>query len=127
MSWQFNNKEPVFVQISKRLQLDIFDGRYLPDEQIPSVRQLAVEASVNPNTMQKALTVLEEMGLLYSRGTVGRFVTSDAEIIERARCAMKKEAVRDIMEQARAFNITADELIRYIKEDDDYERTGIKV
>ena len=61
--WKFNSREAVFVQIASRLRGEILRGKYQPDQQIPPVRQLAFEAAVNPNTMQKALTVLEEEGL----------------------------------------------------------------
>ncbi len=120
MSWQFNNKEPVFIQIASKLLWDIVNGAYSPDEQIPSVRQLAMQASVNPNTMQKALSRLEEQGILCSHGTVGRFVTSDTQALAFAREEMRRQAVRDILEQARAIDVSAEELITYIKEE--YEK-----
>ena len=81
MSWQFNRTEAVFLQIEKRLKREILVGKYPPDSQFPSVRQLAAEAAVNPNTMQKALSLLEDEGLLYSKGTLGRFVTNDEETL----------------------------------------------
>lgn len=74
MAWQFRGHSPVYRQIVRHIRADILNGRYQPDEQIPPVRQLAMEASVNPNTMQRALSALEDEGLLVSRGTVGRFV-----------------------------------------------------
>ena len=64
MPWQFNQTEAVFLQIANRLKREILSGKYAPDEQLPSVRQLAAEAAVNPNTVQKSLTFLEEQGLL---------------------------------------------------------------
>ena len=77
MTWQFRGHSPVYRQIVRHIRADILNGCYQPDEQIPPVRQLAMEAGVNPNTMQRALSALEDEGLLVSRGTVGRFVTSD--------------------------------------------------
>ncbi|MBO5415771.1 MAG: GntR family transcriptional regulator [Clostridia bacterium] len=118
MAWQFNNTEPVFVQIANRLRIDIINGKYHPDEQIPSVRQLAFDASVNPNTMQKALASLEEEGLLCSRGTVGRFVTADMSLINGARERVRRRAVRDWLATARTLGISTEELINYIKEED---------
>lgn len=74
MAWQFRGHSPVYRQIVRHIRADILSGCYQPDEQIPPVRQLAMEAGVNPNTMQRALSALEDEGLLVSRGTVGRFV-----------------------------------------------------
>ena len=117
MPWKFNSYEAVFIQIASRLRGEILRGKYLPDQQIPPVRQLAFEAAVNPNTMQKALTLLEDEGLLYSRGTVGRFVTTDTEVLERCREAVRREAVRHWMEEARELGITKEELMNYIEQE----------
>ena len=116
MAWQFNQHEPVFLQIASRLRGDIIRGEYSPDGQFPSVRQLASVASVNPNTMQKALVCLEEEGLLYSKGTAGRFVTSDKAVLKSAGEKMRRHLVKRIISEANGVGITADELINYIKE-----------
>lgn len=118
LSWQFNDKEPVFVQIEKRLRAEIVNGRYLPDSQIPTVRQLATEISVNPNTVQRALTVLEEEGLVVSRGTVGRFVTGDPLIISEARRATVTEAMRGWLSEAYSLGITKEELLEFISKEE---------
>ena len=75
--WQFNNRDPVFVQIANRLRGDILGGKYKEDCQIPSVRQIANDASVNPNTVQRAYTYLEEQGLICSVPKKGAYVTGD--------------------------------------------------
>ena len=117
MPWQFNGKEAVYLQIVSRLRGMILTCQYPPDTQIPSVRQLATEAAVNPNTMQKALICLEEEGLLYSKGTLGRFVTDDKRVLAAAKEKMQKEAVRDWLAQARTLGISKEELIKYIEEE----------
>lgn len=119
MAWEFNRTTPVFMQIASRLRGEILGGKYEANTQIPSVRQLAFEASVNPNTMQKALTLLEEEGLLYTRGTVGRFVTSDAAVLDALRERMRRETVRAWIEEAQTLGISKQELIRYIQEMED--------
>ena len=121
MAWQFNGRESVFLQIADRLRWEILGGKYSPDEQFPSVRQLAAEAAVNPNTMQKALVYLEEEGLLHTRGTVGRFVTSDRSVLDAARDRMRRKTVRHWLKEAKALGITAEELIDYIKEEENNE------
>ena len=121
MSWQFNSTRAVFIQIADKLRLDIVNGVYQPDTQIPTVRQLAFEASVNPNTMQRALSLLEEEGLLISRGTLGRYVTSELEVIESARKKICFDTVEHFCIEAQALGISHSELIDYIKEVGIYE------
>ena len=118
MAWHFNGTEAVFIQIADKLRHDIVNEKYMPDSQMPSVRQLAFEASVNPNTMQRALSLLEGEGLLISKGTVGRFVTSDTAVLETAREALRKNAIKKLLCEARSLGISASELIDYIKEED---------
>ena len=115
--WQFNNREPVFFQIAGRLRAEILSGKYTAREQFPSVRQIAADASVNPNTVQRALLMLEADGLLYNKGTVGRFVTEDKVILDNAREKMRRETVRGMISQAEALGISLDELIKIIKEE----------
>ena len=128
MAWQFNQREPVFLQIANRLRGDILRGEYDPELQIPSVRQLAAIASVNPNTMQKALSYLEEEGILYTKGTVGRFVTVDEGTLAASREKMRRDFVRKAIEESLAVGMTTDELIEYIKEEvEKNEHTGISM
>ena len=118
MAWKFNPTEAVFVQIARHLQGEILKGTYLPDQQIPSVRQLATEAAVNPNTVQKALTLLEEEGLVCTRGTIGRFVTSEISVLDRAREHMRREMVARWLEEAEDLGLTVTEAIHYMQEEE---------
>lgn len=117
MAWQFRGHSPVYRQIVRHIRADILNGCYQPDEQIPPVRQLAMEAGVNPNTMQRALSALEDEGLLVSRGTVGRFVTSDEAALERARRTARQDALEKLAEDAQAAGLTLDDLVQYIREE----------
>ena len=117
MTWQFRGHAPVYRQIVRHIRADILNGCYQPDEQIPPVRQLAMEAGVNPNTMQRALSALEDEGLLVSRGTVGRFVTSDEAALGRARRTARQDALEKLAEDARAAGLTLDDLVQYIREE----------
>ncbi|MBE6628531.1 MAG: GntR family transcriptional regulator [Ruminococcaceae bacterium] len=118
MAWNFNNREAMFLQIADHMRLEILNGVYAPDQQIPSVRQLAFTASVNPNTMQRALAQLEEEGLLYARGTVGRFVSSDPDVISAAKERMRQKTVRRWIREATALGISVDEMISYIQKEE---------
>lgn len=74
MEWNFNNETPIYLQIIDRFKMDIANGSLKPGNKVPSVRELALSAGVNPNTMQKALSELERDGYLESKRTSGRFV-----------------------------------------------------
>ena len=115
MAWQFTSRAPVYMQIVSRIRADILGGVYQPDQQIPAVRQLALVAGVNPNTMQRAFTVLEAEQLFITRGTVGRFITTDTEVLARAREVMRQETVARLVEEAAAVGITPAELIESIR------------
>ena len=118
MAWHFNQREAMFLQIADRMRLEILNGVYAPDQQIPSVRQLAYEASVNPNTMQRALAQLEEEGLLYARGTVGRFVSSDPDIIKAAKEKVRQKTVRRWIREATSLGFSVEEMISYIQKEE---------
>lgn len=77
MEWNFEHGIPIYSQIVDEITMRIADNAYEPGEKLPSVRELAMEAGVNPNTMQKAFAELERTGLVYSERTSGRFVTRD--------------------------------------------------
>lgn len=91
MTWDLKSDRPIYLQIVEQLELDIVSGRYKPGEKFPSVRDLATEAAVNPNTMQKALAELEELELLFTQRTSGRFVTEDVEKILQAKNKLAKQ------------------------------------
>ena len=114
MAWKFEPETPVYLQIERKICADILNGKYPSDSQLPSVRQLAIEASVNPNTMQKALSELESKGIVYSRGTVGRFVSGDQEVLERERAAVKQRVISDFLNNAVSLGITRQEIIDFL-------------
>lgn len=93
MKWQFSNDAPIYAQLIEQVKVGIVSGAFPPGERLPSVRDLAVEAGVNPNTMQRALTELERDGLVYSQRTAGRFVTEDRDMIKTAKENLAREEV----------------------------------
>ena len=115
MAWSFTSRAPVYMQIVSRIRADILGGVYQPDQQIPAVRQLALTAGVNPNTMQRAFAVLEAEQLFITRGTIGRFITTDTEVLARAREVMRQETVARLIEEAAAVGISPAELIESIR------------
>ena len=119
MSWKFDSKRPLVQQISDKLRLDVLAGRYPPGSPFPPVRQLAFEASVNPNTMQKALTVLEEEGLLEGRGTAGRLVTTDTAVMDTLGQRLRREYIHRVLAEAQSLGITRGELLQLLTESEE--------
>ena len=98
MPWDLDSDRPIFQQIMDKIQTDILSGKYAPGDKLPSVRELAMMAAVNPNTMQKALAELERIGLVYTQRTSGRFITEDAGMIERLKERKAKELIDGFLE-----------------------------
>ena len=117
MDYLIHRNLPVFVQICDNIRKDIFSGALPADAQIPSVRQLAVELSANPNTVQKALAQLEAEGLLYTKRTIGRFVTSNRASIEAAEKKTKRLALERVLSDAYAMGITSQDILDYLREE----------
>lgn len=92
MAWQFDNSRPIYLQICEKLTYAVVSGQYPAGARFPAVRELALEAAVNPNTMQKALAELERQGILVTHRTAGRCVTEDPALIERERQALAETA-----------------------------------
>ena len=113
----YKNSKPLHEQISSGLKELIMCGAMTADEQLPSVRDLSVELTVNPNTVQKALQELEDEGIIYSRATAGRFVTADPEKLKSARDVAAKKLVKDFLSSAKALSLSAEECIKMIEEE----------
>lgn len=122
MAWSFYSDRPVYLQLAERIRKKIISGEYVLGMQIPSVRQLATEAAVNPNTVQRALVELESEGILEVRGTLGRFVTDNESVIETCKENEARALVSAFLKNAEQMSITKDQLIAMIKEERD-ERT----
>ena len=95
MEWKFSGDRPVYQQIMEAVCGSILKGELKPGQKVPSVRELAAQAKVNPNTMQRALTELERDGLLVGGGTSGRTVTRDESILEGMRQRALEEVIRE--------------------------------
>lgn len=97
MGWKFSEDVPLYQQIMDGIKQRIATGDWAPGQKLPSVRELAVEAGVNPNTMQKALAELEREGLLYAKRTAGRFVAEKEEITEGLQEEMLQSYVKEFL------------------------------
>lgn len=101
MPWNLDNNRPIYLQLVERIQMDIVSGVYHAGDKLPSVRELAADAAVNPNTMQKAFTELERSGLLYTQRTNGRYITEDQERISRVREELARECTQSYLSNIR--------------------------
>ena len=115
MPWNLSSERPIFSQLMERIQLDIITGRYQPGEKLPSVRDLAAEAAVNPNTMQKALSELERSGLVYSQRTSGGFITEDAALIQNLKRELAHMQIQEFLHKMKGFGFDFQEIIDLIK------------
>lgn len=87
MNFVFDNNTPIYIQLVEQLKIHIISGKLLAGERLPSVRDLALKLKVNPNTLQRALGELEELNIIFTERTNGKFVTEDTELLEK----LKKE------------------------------------
>ena len=110
MPWNLDNSKPVYLQLMDRIQLDIISGVYQPGERLPSVRDLALAAAVNPNTMQKALSELERSGILFSQRTSGRFITEDTSLLKTMKASLAREHVHSFLAKMEQLDFTKEEI-----------------
>lgn len=116
MPWNLDSSRPIYLQIIERVQMDIITGRYQPGDKLPSVRDLAQEAAVNPNTMQKALSELERSRLIYSQRTSGRFITEDKELIHQMKKELAAAEVSAFVAHMKQLGITPEEIRQLLAE-----------
>lgn len=106
MHWKFAGGEPVYQQIMEQLRGAVLAGIYSPGARIPSVREIAGEAKVNPNTVQRALSELEREGLLESHGTLGRCVTENEAVLAELKRRAVDHVVQDCARRFREMGLT---------------------
>ena len=111
MPWNLNSSRPIFLQLIEIIQMDIISGKYPPRGKLPSVRDLAAQAAVNPNTMQKALSELERSGLVFSQRTSGRFITEDKHMIEELKSTLAKEKIKEFLYSMQQLGFQKEETI----------------
>lgn len=115
MEWQFNSDRPIYAQLVEQIELAIATGAYLPGARLPGVRELAAEAGVNPNTMQRALAQLETMGLLFTQRTNGRFVTEDTVLVSQLRQQLAQNITKEYLQKMLALGYTQLEIAGFVQ------------
>ncbi len=114
MSWDLKSDRPIYSQLIEQIEIKICSGIFAPGSKLPSVRELAQEAAVNPNTMQRALSILEEDGLLYTNRTSGRFITEDSKMIQKAKQKLAQEQISEFLEKMSSLGFSKTETLSII-------------
>jgi DNA-binding transcriptional regulator YhcF (GntR family) len=114
MEWDLNTNKPVYLQLVEQIQAEIISGNYKPGDKLASVRDLATQATVNPNTMQRAMTELERDGLVYTNRTAGRFITSDEELIKQLKKHYITQFIQEFLDRMKQLGLELDEIISYV-------------
>lgn len=117
MAWNLDSDRPIYAQILERIQRQIVSGEYAPGTKIPSVRELAAQAGVNPNTMQKALSELERSGLVVTMRTSGRVVTEDMEMIKQIRKQLAAEQAAEFVKQMKELGFQKADILALIEQE----------
>ena len=115
MTWNLDPSRPIYAQIAELVRLDIISGLYQPGTKLPSVRELAAQAKVNPNTMQKALTELERSGLVHSMRTSGRFITEDIDMIQKMKEDLATDQIRGFLEKMSSMGFQPQDTLKLIE------------
>lgn len=115
MSWELKNGRPIYTQLLEQIEQKIISGEYEKGSKLPSVRELASEAAVNPNTMQRAMAELENRGLIITNRTAGRVVTEDESILIQIRENRAKDFTKDYMSKMSELKYSKDEIINFIQ------------
>lgn len=115
MTWDLTGDRPIWLQLTEQIRLRIVAGEYRAGDRLPSVRELAADAAVNPNTMQKALTELERSGLVYSQRTSGRFITEDEEMIRTLKQQLAEEQTVAFLARMADLGFSGEETLKIME------------
>ena len=115
MKFEFDNNIPIYIQLVEQLKIYIISNKIKPGEKLPSVRDLALKTKVNPNTMQKALVELEELKLIYTERTNGKYVTNDKKLIEKYKLKYAIELSNKYFNNMESIGFNKFDAINYLK------------
>lgn len=116
MKFEFDNNIPIYIQLVEQLKIYIISGNIKSGERLPSVRELALQLQVNPNTMQKALGELEEKKLIYTERTNGKYVTKDQSLIDKIKLEYALELTTKYLSSMKKIGFSELEIIKCLKE-----------
>ncbi|MBR6208258.1 MAG: GntR family transcriptional regulator [Oscillospiraceae bacterium] len=117
MNFSIKDSRPIWQQLTEQLRQRIVTGVYPPGSRFPSVRELASEAGVNPNTMQRAMGQLETDGLVTTNRTQGRTVTRDTEVLEAMRRSLARARTQEYLQEMQALGLEAAAAAELVREE----------
>jgi len=117
MKWHFNNDSPIYTQLVEQIKAAIVTGEFPSAERLPSVRDMAMEAGVNPNTMQRAMAELEREGLVCAQRTSGRFVTENTALIKEAKHSLARRHVESFLSSMAELGMEHEEIISLLEQE----------
>ena len=117
MAWILDDSRPIYLQIEDLIKTNIIAGVYQPGQKLPSVRDLAAEAAVNPNTMQKALSELERSGLVYTQRTSGRFITEDVSKMTELKEQLAREQIQLFLKNMEQLGLSREDIRRLLEKE----------
>lgn len=115
IDFNFDSNRPIYIQLVEQLELQIISGKIPPGERLPSVRDFALQAKVNPNTMQRALAELEDFKLIYTERTNGKFVTQDTELLNQYRTHFATIKIKKFLDEMSELGIESKTIIKLLK------------
>lgn len=119
MAMNFDNERPIYLQIVEKIKIDIVTGAYSQGMKLPSIRDMAKEYQVNPNTMQRAFIELEESGLVYTERGNGRFVNDEKKKILEVKAQIADTRINEFMTYMQSLDLSNEEIINLINKKGD--------
>ncbi|MCM1187037.1 MAG: GntR family transcriptional regulator [Lachnoclostridium sp.] len=116
MAWNLTSDRPIYAQLVEIIQMQIVSGSYPPGAKLPTVRELAATAAVNPNTMQKAFSELERSGLIITQRTNGRNVTENQELIQNIRQKLAADYKADFFEKMQKLGFSEKDTAAFLEQ-----------
>ncbi len=116
MAWDMDADRPIYTQLVEKIKMQIVSGYYPCGSKLPSVRELAAVAAVNPNTMQRAFVELERSGLIVTQRTNGRTVTEDKALVDGVRHGMAKLHIKNFADRMKELGYTREEVMTLLEE-----------
>lgn len=116
MDYVFDNERPIYIQLVEMVRILIVSGKFEKGQRLPSVRELALMMKVNPNTMQKALSELEDEKLIYTERTNGKYVTDNEKLIEKTKRKLAEEKVNNYLKSMEDIGIEKKDAIKYLQD-----------
>ncbi len=117
MNFVFDNDRPIYIQLVEQLEIYIISGKIKSGGKLPSVRELALKTKVNPNTMQKALVELEDLKLIYTERTNGKYVTKDQKLLDKFKDKYAKDKTQKYIDDMKELGFEKSEIVEFLKEE----------